>query len=481
MSRGRRRGGAAKPTRRDFPLPQGGESRVGDPPLGDAATAQGMQIIESPNVFWECDHEGTPPSARAFEEAVAKALTEGEHCARPLRIQCNGDHDHQPHWRYTPCGTRFADRCEPCSRRYGKQVRALIHAGLSEHETRPALAFTLTAPGRDEFGTVGEDFDHLAAAVWNYHLRDGIKLFTQRLRRAAQADDPEGRAPGYLVIVEFQRRGLAHVHGVVFGAKTKHVLDAAHGPRSRKGTRQVVVTTRAENAGRLVTKTRTSTRKGWSVSRSLVHVDREHADTMWARYCELCFDQAVAGDDANVDFEARHDHLADDILGLTLMDWRWGEQVQIEPFHGAQTGRSRGRWARYLAKYITKGVGHGPTASETEREHHRAMVEASGLLPCHVHGRFQCQCAKHQAMIGQYGHRGNVMVKSGNWGCTLSRVRRVRTLKQARSCTWSVTGAGYPTSIGDEVRRHIARAERDADKRRRVREAVPPTAGPAAP
>lgn len=440
-----------------------------------------MHVIESPNIFWDCDHDGTPPSARAFEEAVAKALTEGAHCARPLRIQCTGDHDHKPHWRYMPCGTRFADRCEPCSRRYGKQVRALIHAGLSQHESRPALAFTLTAPGRDEFGTVGEDFDHLKAALWNYHLRDGIHLFTQRLRRAVAKDDPDAEPPGYLIIVEFQKRGLAHVHGVVFGARARHILDAAHGARAPKAARKVVVTTRRQQGDGLVTKTQAVLRKGWSVSRLLVHAEREGSDTLWQRYAELCFEQAAAGENSDIDFDARHDALADGLLTLSRYDWRWGEQVQIEPFRGAETGRARGRWARYLAKYITKSVGLGPTAGDAEREHHRAIEGAARLLPCHVHGRFHCHCAKYQAMVGQYGHHGNVLVKSRNWGCTLSTVRRVRTRKQARACTWSVTGAGYPRAIGDEVRTRIAKAERDADKRRRARQAVPATAGPAAP
>ena len=73
---------SAQPTKRGFPVPQGRDSHAADPTLGDAATADGMPAIDATNTFWDCDHNGSPPSARAFEDAVTKALTEARHCER---------------------------------------------------------------------------------------------------------------------------------------------------------------------------------------------------------------------------------------------------------------------------------------------------------------------------------------------------------------------------------------------------------------
>lgn len=442
-----------------------------------------MPAIDPSNTFWDCDHDGSPPSAQAFEDAITKALTEARHCERPLRVQCAGDHKHAAHWRYVPCGTRFADRCESCARRYRGQARAVIHAGLAKNAHRPALAFTLTAPGKDEFGTPGKDFDHLRAVIWNRGIPQAIHNFTGRLARAVERDEPEAEPPGYLIVIEWQARGLAHVHGVVFGARPRHILEAAHGKRDPDGERRVVVTGKVARGGTLVTKTHERLHRGWSVKRQVRHLAPTCRDLLRQRYHELCFaaGSVVADDFDREAFDEAHGMLGDDLTDEYEIEWRWGERIHVEPFRGATSKRAQGKWARYLAKYMSKSVGVGPTASGAEQAHHEAMRAAAWLLPCPVHDRYMCDCAKARAMIEQYGVNGNVLSKARTWGMTLSEVRKARTPKQAKACVWRVTGAGYSKTIVAEVRRRIARAERTRDRRRAHRVAVPATAGPAAP
>ena len=486
MSRGRRRtqhGGAAQPTERGFPVPQGRDSHAAEPPLAGVATSEGMPQFDATNTFWECDHAGSPPSPRAFEEAVVKAITEGCHCERPLRVQCAGDHSHAAHWRYVPCGTRFANRCEACAKRYGAQARVVIQAGLAKNAHRPALAFTLTAPGKDEFGKPDKDFDHLAAVMWNRGLTKALHNFTGRLARFVAADDPDADPPGYLIVIEWQARGLAHVHGVVFGARPRHILEAAHGKRDPTGKRQVVVTGKVARGGRLVTTTQKRLHQGWSVTRTFEHLAPEYRDLLRQRYHELCFSSgSIASDDFDqAAFDQAHAALATGLTDDMTSQWRWGEQVHIEPFHGAESKRGQHKWARYLAKYLSKAVGVGPTATAAAQAHHDALRAAAWLLPCHVHDRYMCDCAKARAMVEQYGVNGNVMSKARKWGMTLSQVRKARSRKQAKACVWRVSGAGYSDTIVAEVRCRIARAERARDDRRAHRKAVPATVGPAAP
>jgi len=146
--------------------------------LRGAATAKGMPS-DSPETFWELDDAlGPSPSGRALQLGIEKALIEGKRCVRPLRLQCQGHGTHRAHWRYAPCDTRYADQCQPCADRYAAQMRAVIQSGLKAHSANAAIAFTLTAPGADEFGdapgarrAAGRPFDYPRAVAWNACLR----------------------------------------------------------------------------------------------------------------------------------------------------------------------------------------------------------------------------------------------------------------------------------------------------------------------
>ncbi len=162
------------------------------------------------------------------------------------------------------CGCRRATRCPACSAVYKGDARVIVLAGLAGGKgvdpsvaERPAVFMTLTAPS---FGAVhglgrpcrtgsgscrhgvaracgqshepGEDivgsalcpdcYDYEGAVIWNARVselwrRTGIAAFRQL---AAQTDLPVRAAAkvlrmSFVRVVEFQRRGLVHVHAVM--------------------------------------------------------------------------------------------------------------------------------------------------------------------------------------------------------------------------------------------------------------------------
>jgi hypothetical protein len=149
-----------------------------------------------------------------------------------------------------PCGARQRARCEPCAEHYERDVLALIRRGL---EGVPGVMLTLTAPGADVFGTwhhlpgkchkarrckrCGETvfcgqthrpgdhriglpahpgcFDHQAAAEWN---RNVSRLRAATFRELNRQLHARGADPVcYLSVVEFQTRGLTHLHVLIRG------------------------------------------------------------------------------------------------------------------------------------------------------------------------------------------------------------------------------------------------------------------------
>lgn len=481
--------------------------------LGGAATAEGMRT-DSPHSFWEMDNPlNSRPSGRALQAALEKALAEGHRCTRPLRLQCSGHGDHEAHWRYAPCDTRYEDQCEPCARRYAAQTRAVIQGGLTTHAADDALAFTLTAPGASEFGeapqsgrTATRPFKYEHAVAWNACLRQAVHDFLQRVKRAAKERGADATAIAYWVVIEFQQRGLGHVHGVICGATAEDILTAAHGGRVLTGGRTVQVSIGRTGRKNGKPQQRVDRRAGHMVARSVRHIApraiagvRSQANAMtvelasagkpfggkhWARVAEPDDDTLLSADE----FIDLLDLRARKALGrgdetTTHLDWRWGEQVHVERFP-AKSGAARGNLARYLAKYVTKSIGVAPGTEGTASAHQRQLMEAASLLPCAAHGFYLCGCTREAAAIASFGLTGNPYSQSSNWGLSLTELRQARSAGKIRHCTWQVVGSGYPALVSEGLReqeQYRARARGRLDLRAVLRSLVVPIAGPAAP
>ncbi|WP_276961456.1 MULTISPECIES: replication initiator [Ferrimicrobium] len=182
--------------------------------------------------------------------------------------ECPSPHDFDDLY-FKACGTRRASLCVPCSRAYQGDARALIRAGLlggkgvpEEVATHPAIFATLTAPS---FGSVhravsgvsspchparsgtcqhgrrlgcwtrhaesddivgaplcAECYDFSGAVIWNAASTELWKRTTIYLRRAlanivgvtAKELSAQVRL-SYVKVIEYQRRGLIHLHVVV--------------------------------------------------------------------------------------------------------------------------------------------------------------------------------------------------------------------------------------------------------------------------
>lgn len=164
-------------------------------------------------------------------------------CAHPLHFLATEVHTSTGEVRRRVfdrrCGTRLASKCPGCSELYVGDARRMVSSGADGS----ALSWmTLTAPGAGAFGAVhsGPDkrgrrrrcpcgvyhrpdtkaigtpidpstYDYEKAARFNSHVSRLFTVLVQKLRRLTGQDLQLVR------VVEFQRRGLAHIHALVRG------------------------------------------------------------------------------------------------------------------------------------------------------------------------------------------------------------------------------------------------------------------------
>lgn len=191
-------------------------------------------------------------------------------CSHPLHIRATEVHTATGEVRQRSllrrCGTRLASRCESCSELYAGDAREVIRSGTTDGGAFTWL--TLTAPGADVFGAVHsgpskrgrrrcacgryhraddarlgtpvdpDTYDHDASARFNATLSRRFTVLMQKLRRLT------GEPLDFVRVVEFQRRGLTHVHALVRGAVSPESLRVAvrGGINPRTGRRVAAVT-----------------------------------------------------------------------------------------------------------------------------------------------------------------------------------------------------------------------------------------------
>jgi hypothetical protein len=174
-------------------------------------------------------------------------------CAQPLHFLATEVHTSTGDVRRRVvdgrCGTRLASKCPGCSELYVGDARRMVGSGTDA----PALSWmTLTAPGAGVFGAVhsGPDklgrrrrckcglyhrpdtkalgtpidpstYDYERAARFNSHVSRLFTVLVQKLRRLT------GQELQLVRVVEFQRRGLAHIHALVRGTIDEDTLRLA--------------------------------------------------------------------------------------------------------------------------------------------------------------------------------------------------------------------------------------------------------------
>jgi len=334
---------------------------------------------------------------------------------------------------YVRCRNRRASRCESCSREYKGDAWHLLSAGLiggkdapESVRANPTTFVTLTPPS---FGPVhgrrrgapcrarhdrprcphgrplyclhrhGENdrclgeplchecYDYLGHVLWQWHAPELWRRFKITLERTlgqvagvSRSDFPDMSKVAHVKVVEFQARGLIHVHAVIR-------LDGPTGPGSPPG----------------------------------FDLDA------------LALGQAIETAAAAVRLEV---HPA----GLQPVALRWGTQIDTRPITlGAGRDDQAGdvhpeMVAAYLSKYLTKSTedfgldGHGKVNSATDARYIGASPHAVRIIETAEHLAATAG-AKYERLADRYGtlgYRGHVLTKTRRYSTSFGALRQAR-------------------------------------------------------
>ncbi|MGH9004178.1 MAG: replication initiator, partial [Acidimicrobiia bacterium] len=365
-------------------------------------------------------------------------------------------------YTWVRCGDRRAARCESCSREYKGDAWHLLSAGLvggkGAPETvvgHPTSFVTLTPPS---FGPVhglrqgapcrarrdrpvcphgrplyclhrhapgdqclGEPlcadcYDYLGHVLWQWHAPELWRRFRialdRRLARIAgvrRRDFPKLARLAYTKVVEFQARGLIHVHAVMR-------LDGPTGPESPPG------------------------------------VDLD------ALQLGAAIDEAARTLRLNVSPDG-HEPVA----------LRWGDQIDTRPItlsagRDDQAGDVHPEMvAAYLAKYLTKSTedfgldGHGRVHGSADARYLGASAHAIRIIE--TAEQLAATGGDYERLADRYGtlgYRGHVMTKTRRYSTTFGALRQARA-------EWRQRGGRPAPPEGDEQASVVAGHHDDPD------------------
>jgi hypothetical protein len=179
--------------------------------------------------------------------------TTSKGCYRPIRLRqinlSTGEIPEGARAIYSRCGTRHETKCASCAEIYRRDAITLIEKGVPKRRRKGhhLLFVTLTAPGSEYFGSANhrqtgqftgvcpcgtahpqddellgapidfDKFDYDLAVRWNNSLPELWRRFIIALERTF----PDQRIE-YVKVVEVQRRGLFHIHTILRIEPTKN-------------------------------------------------------------------------------------------------------------------------------------------------------------------------------------------------------------------------------------------------------------------
>ena len=385
-----------------------------------------------------------------------------------------------------PCKDRRSSVCPACSRLYQADAWQLVAAGLRGGKGvdpavlgHPQLFVTLTAPSfgpvhsrslrgegvvlcrprrkdrscphgrsvscRDRHGEdalllgdplCAECFDYRGAVLWNAHVPRLWERTSQRLyrevARAGGLSSAQLRARArlsYLKVVEFQRRGLVHLH-VVLRA------DGANGPADEPPP--------------------------WLGAATFAAAVRD----------------SVAG--ASVALP--------ETLGVGFPRVGWGEQIDVRVLEESEPDDAVAI-AAYVAKYATKTADGTAwlahpirSAAQIERLELRAHVVELVRTAWRLGARKELAHLHLRAHAHALGYGGQFSSKSTRFSTTFKALRAARATfargdgddEIDYDGEWRFAGRGYLDPLAGELAQHLSEASRGG--RRRVPEAVPVSA-----
>jgi len=311
------------------------------------------------------------------------------------------------------CGSRIHDRCASCSALYRGDAFQVIRSGIIDSSTKlPKLLtmITLTAPGADRFGHIHsrnstkagklmrckcrlyhekddrligtpidpETYDYAAAADFNANATRLFAVSMQKLSRVLN------RKLKVIRVVEFQQRGLVHVHALVLGPLTQRSLEliVSGGTNLRTG-REIAPATSG----------------GWT----------------WGKECRA---DVISGSTPGkaIAYMVK-------VINYALKDTGQGECKNGK--HRRQMSKASGKTVRCDNRI--SDCQHGNrlysiiVESEVDGELSQKRVQILDQGE-----RSHRLCRRHRRAVNGWGFRGHVLAKSRNWGCTFQEVRSRR-------------------------------------------------------
>lgn len=319
------------------------------------------------------------------------------------------------------CGNRIEDKCPSCSTLYRGDAFQVIRSGLIDAATNLPKAYTmitLTAPGKEVFGEThtrhvsrkghvqrcacqsyhneGDSkigtpidqttYDYDAIASFNANASRLFAVTMQKLSRILR------RKLQVVRVVEFQARGLVHVHALVLGLVTQRSLEVVV-----KGGVNLLTGRRIAPASS----------GGWT----------------WGEQCKA---KVYASDNPGkaVAYLVK-------VVNYAVKDTG----------HGACKDHSH---KQQMAKASARVTKCGVSANLCKHGHKSKTVIVSDLdaatgkavlrrLTIQFEGRTENWCRRHNRAISGWGFRGHVLTKSRNWGLTFREVRERRLAWTQRS------------------------------------------------
>ena len=343
-------------------------------------------------------------------------------CSRPVTLRRTVTDTRDGSSRSTEhvkrCGTRIADRCPSCSALYRGDAFQVIRSGLFDRVTNlPKLVtmITLTAPGADVFGKthsrrISENGKTRRCACRKYHAENdrviGTPLDPSTYNYAAAASFNANASRLFAVtmqklsrvlrrkmevvrVVEFQTRGLVHIHALVLGCVPKPTLRlVVRGGINPRTGRQIA----AASSG------------GWT----------------WGPQCKA---EVITGDTPG--------------KAIAYL-------VKVVNYSLKETGRGAARNYTHnerMTDAADKGLKCGHTFHDCTfgADHSDIITDivntVTGEINC-VTVRVNYQgpgtksrvCRRHRRAEEGWGFRGHVLSKSRTWGCTFREVRARREM-----------------------------------------------------
>ena len=313
------------------------------------------------------------------------------------------------------CGTRIESKCASCSALYRGDAFQVIRSGLIDPQTKlPKLVtmVTLTAPGADRFGKthsrrLSEDgkarrcscrgyhnandpllgtpidpstYDYEAAASFNANASRLFAVTIQKLSRIL------GRKLQVVRVVEFQTRGLVHVHALILGTVTQRSLAlVVRGGINLRSGRKIAA----------------ATSNGW----------------IWGNECKA--------DVINATNPERAIGYLVKVVKYALKDTGNGACSHYD--HGDKMARAAEKDLKcdnsiFQCKHgVRRKIWYVKSVDETT-----GKTTVSKIPFAFVGSGTKSSCRRHRRAGEGWGFRGHVLAKSRNWGCTFREVRERR-------------------------------------------------------